>query len=107
LGHVEDPAEVLAGADLLMHAATVEGVPQVIIQALAAGRPVVATDVTGLREVGDASVVVLPSSGAGLAASVLETIRHPPPQVELESLRPWTCAEIDASISDLYAGLGM
>lgn len=107
LGHVQDPAELFAAADLLIHAATVEGVPQVVIQALAAGRSVVATDVTGLREVSDAPVVVLPSSGVGLAASVHETIRHPRPQVELESLRPWTCAEIDASIADLYAGLGM
>src|SRR5439155_20417383 len=43
LGHVSDVASLLAVATVMVHAADVEGVPQVEIQALAAGRPVIAT----------------------------------------------------------------
>ena len=44
-----DMPGLLSTAGVLVHAATVEGVPQVVIQALAAGVPAVATEMIGVR----------------------------------------------------------
>ena len=47
------PAEVgrrLAGADVLLHASLAEGVPNVVLEAMACGTPVVTTDCGGVRE---------------------------------------------------------
>jgi glycosyltransferase involved in cell wall biosynthesis len=51
LGWRDDVPDLLAAADLLLHTARWEGLPRVIPEALAAGVPVVATDVDGAREV--------------------------------------------------------
>jgi glycosyltransferase involved in cell wall biosynthesis len=50
LGWVDDVRPVLAAADVLAHASRVEGLPSVVLQAMAAGVPVVATDVPGTAE---------------------------------------------------------
>jgi len=53
-GHVADPAHVhdaLRGVDLLVLLSEAEGLPQVLVQAAAAGTPFVAFDVEGVREV--------------------------------------------------------
>lgn len=47
-GHVH-PASYLASASILLHTATWEGLPRVVLEALATGRPVVGPDVKGLR----------------------------------------------------------
>ena len=52
LGHRSDVAGLLGGARLLVHPSDGEGTPNVIMEAMAAGRPVVATDV------GDVSRIV-------------------------------------------------
>jgi glycosyltransferase involved in cell wall biosynthesis len=51
LGWRDDVPDLLAAADLLLHTALWEGLPRVLPEALAAGVPVVATDVDGAREV--------------------------------------------------------
>jgi glycosyltransferase involved in cell wall biosynthesis len=81
LGHVVDLVGYLPfGPDLLdrygradafVHVSLTEGVPQVLIEAMASGLPIVATDVGGVREaVGDAAVLVPPADHAALAAAV-------------------------------------
>ena len=50
LGSVEDVAGLLAAADLYVHSAVSEGLPNAILEAMAAGLPVVATDLPGIRE---------------------------------------------------------
>jgi glycosyltransferase involved in cell wall biosynthesis len=103
LGHVESASGPLAAADLLVHASSVEGVPQVVIQALAAGKPVVATDVTGLREVAGAPVTVIPISGKGLMAAVAARLKDPPAPVAANVFSAWTCPSIDAEIAAFHA----
>ncbi|WP_395657417.1 glycosyltransferase family 4 protein [Nocardioides sp.] len=53
LGIREDVPSLLASADLLLLTSRNEGVPGVVLEALAAGCPVVATDLPGLRRVRD------------------------------------------------------
>ena len=49
-GYVENVAVFLAEADLLIHASHVEGLPRVVIQALASGVPVVCHALPGIKE---------------------------------------------------------
>jgi glycosyltransferase involved in cell wall biosynthesis len=62
------------GSDLLLHVSWTEGLPQVLFEAFAAGLPVVATDVGGIRAaVGDATVLV-PAGDADAAAAALRAL---------------------------------
>jgi glycosyltransferase involved in cell wall biosynthesis len=58
----------------LLHVSWTEGLPQVLVEAFAAGLPVVATDVGGVaRAVGEA-VRLIPPGDAGAVAAELEAI---------------------------------
>jgi glycosyltransferase involved in cell wall biosynthesis len=61
-------------ADAFVHISLTEGVPGVIVEALACGLPTVATDVGGVRAAtadGDAALLVPPSDAGALAEAVL------------------------------------
>lgn len=63
------------GSHALLHVSWTEGLPQVLFEAFAAGLPVVATDVGGIRAaVGDATELV-PAGDAEAAAAALERLR--------------------------------
>ncbi len=60
-------------AHILVHVSLTEGVPQVLIESLACGTPVVATDVGGVRtalDAGRAGLLVPPSDVQGLVDAV-------------------------------------
>jgi glycosyltransferase involved in cell wall biosynthesis len=73
-GYVEQGEAMLEAyraAHFLLHASWTEGLPQVIIEAVAAGLPVVATDVGGIREaLGPAVRIVAPGDVQGAAAEL-------------------------------------
>jgi glycosyltransferase involved in cell wall biosynthesis len=73
LGYVPDAARLTAGADLFVLASVHEGLPVAVMEALALGVPVVATDVGGLHELVEADVsglLVPPRDAAALAAAI-------------------------------------
>jgi glycosyltransferase involved in cell wall biosynthesis len=107
LGHVSDIATVLAGSALLVHAATAEGVSQVVVQASAAGLPVVATDVMGLREIPGARVTVADRSGQDLLRHVRKEVTLARRPVGIEALQPWTAGVIDRQLTALHSELGL
>jgi len=51
LGFIPEPFELLALADILVHPSSIEGVSQTIGEGMAAGLPIVVSDVGGLREI--------------------------------------------------------
>jgi glycosyltransferase involved in cell wall biosynthesis len=73
LGERIDIPDLLRAADLLVHPSDEEGFPNAILEAMAAGRPVVATRVGGTPELvldGVTGTLVPPRSPAALAAAV-------------------------------------
>jgi glycosyltransferase involved in cell wall biosynthesis len=78
LGYVTHPElrELYLGSDLLLHVSWTEGVPQVLFEAFAAGLPVVATDVGGVRQTASgAAVLIAPGDPAAAAAALTELAR--------------------------------
>lgn len=68
-----DAREIMGAADAVAIPSRVEGLPLVALEALAAGTPIVATDVRGLRELltdGDTALLVPPDSAQGLASAL-------------------------------------
>ena len=77
-GYREDMPEVLAQAHVVSLPSYREGLPTILIEAAAAGRPLVATDVPGCREVVTDQVnglLVPPRNAAALASAIELLIR--------------------------------
>lgn len=81
LGHREDVPEILAASTVVVLPSTMgEGVPQTILQALALARPVVASDVPGVRQVvrdRETGLLVPPEEPVALAGAILHLLDHP------------------------------
>lgn len=73
LGKVDDVDGLLAAVDLFVYSSRSEGIPNAILEAMAAGLPVAATDIPGIREaVGPESIRYL--APAGDVAALAERI---------------------------------
>jgi glycosyltransferase involved in cell wall biosynthesis len=70
VGEVSDTRSYMSAADLVVLPSYREGIPRAAMEAAAAGRPVVAYDVRGVREVID------PSAGLLVKRGDLEALRH-------------------------------
>jgi glycosyltransferase involved in cell wall biosynthesis len=105
-GYIEDVPLAFRATDLLVHAATVEGVPQVVIQALAAGVPVAATEMIGLREVDDAPVEIARADGVDLDGAIERALAHPRGEVAATTLLEWAPDSVHEALRRLYDTLG-
>jgi glycosyltransferase involved in cell wall biosynthesis len=77
-GYRRDMPAVLAGSSIIVLPTYGEGLPKVLLEAAAAGRPVVATDVRGCREVvrpGVNGLLVPPRDSAALAHAIGRLLR--------------------------------
>lgn len=80
LGKRSDVADLLAACDLFALPSLFEGLPAVILEAMAAGRPVVATAVCGSSETvrdGETGRLVPPRSPAALAEAITDALAQP------------------------------
>jgi glycosyltransferase involved in cell wall biosynthesis len=80
LGHRSDVEQVLAATHIVCLPSYREGLPKSLLEALAAGRPIVATDVPGCREAvrdGENGILV-PSRNSVALADALETLIRDP-----------------------------
>lgn len=104
-GYVDDTVDAFIAGDVLVHAATVEGVPQVVIQAFAAGLPVAATDMIGLKEIDAAPVEIASATGRDLDAAVGRALSRPRGEVPQDALQPWSPDAVREALARLYATL--
>ncbi|WP_165244799.1 glycosyltransferase [Paludisphaera soli] len=77
LGRRDDVPSLLRSADLLVHAAHWEGMPNVVLEAMAAGLPVISTAVEGVEELvipGRTGRIVPAGDPPGLAAAIFEAL---------------------------------
>ncbi|MEV8633548.1 glycosyltransferase [Streptosporangium sp. NPDC051023] len=78
LGHVPDAARLIAAADLLVLSSSYEGLPVVVMEALAAGVPVVSTFVGGVPDLVESEwngILTAPGDAEALAAAVARAMR--------------------------------
>jgi glycosyltransferase involved in cell wall biosynthesis len=80
LGLRNDVADLLAAADVFIHPSLSEGLPIAVLEAMTAGRPVVATavgDVLAALGGGEAGVIVAPGDAAALAVAIESLLNDP------------------------------
>jgi glycosyltransferase involved in cell wall biosynthesis len=80
LGSVADPGSVLRGARLFVHPSWAESFPYVILEAMSAGLPIVASDVGGVGEAiisGDSGLLVEKAQELALAGAISELLANP------------------------------
>jgi glycosyltransferase involved in cell wall biosynthesis len=80
LGHRDDVTDVLAASDVVCLSSDAEGVPMVLLEAMALGKPVVATDVGGVSEAvesGSSGLLVAPNDPIAFAGALLELAADP------------------------------
>ncbi len=80
LGWRDDVAKLLAASDALLLTSIYEGLPRVVLQAMAAGKPVVATAVSGTPEAvqeGITGYLNRPHDNQGLAESLFKILSQP------------------------------
>ncbi len=113
LGHRSDLPGLLKSADVFVHASHREGTPRVITQALAAGCPVVATNVDGIPEqlkLGEAGLMVPPRDVPALVAAIRSTLLDPAAarrrtQAGKEHVREFSLETMLSQLRSQYASL--
>ncbi len=64
LGHLDHAARLIQRSDVLCLPSLYEGLPNVVLESMAVGVPVVATDAGGTREIGDRNALMLVNPGS-------------------------------------------
>ncbi len=80
LGFRQDIPEILRSADMLVLPSHREGMPITILEAMASGKPVVATDIRGCREevVNEVTGLIVPPKDPTALAEAIERLVHDP-----------------------------
>jgi glycosyltransferase involved in cell wall biosynthesis len=111
LGHREDVPELLAACDLFVLPSLYEGFPLSVLEAMAAGRPVVATAIGGTEEAvinGETGLLVPPHDPAALAAAIRSLLSDPPLGRRLglagreRALREFSAEKMVREVTELY-----
>lgn len=114
LGYRTDPERIIALADVCCLVSEREGLPRVLMQYLAAGKPCVACHLPGIEEVlrDDANGIVLPSQDvAGAAGAIVRLLRDPVLYTRLAEgarntdLESWRADAMCAGILRIYHSL--
>jgi glycosyltransferase involved in cell wall biosynthesis len=108
LGRRTDVAELLKMADVCVHTPAFEGFGIAAAEAMAAGTPIIASNVPGLAEVvGDAGILVPPGDSVTLAREVCNLLKSPARRKELsragvERARQFSIEKTVAAYINLY-----
>lgn len=115
LGFRADVPDLLCAADILVLPSLFEGLPLTILEAMAASRPVIATDIGGTDEVvrdGETGTLVPSGDPHRLAAAISAMIEDPSTAAEQGRAgrrrfeAQFTAARMAAETARLYRGLG-
>lgn len=80
LGYREDIQEILSGCDLFVLPSLYEGLPLAILEAMAAGKPVIASDINGTDEIindGKTGILVPPADPNAIAEAIRRVLSDP------------------------------
>ncbi len=114
LGHVEDVREVWAHAHIAVLPSRREGLPLSLLEAAACGRPMIAADVPGCREIvidGETGRLVPADNPAALAEAIAALVKAP--QLRLQygraarerAVREFAASFIERQTAELYSRL--
>jgi len=104
--------DLYRSADALLHVSWTEGVPQVLLEAFAAGTPVVATAVGGVQEAVGEAALLIPAGDPDAAARALGRLASEPDlparlaERGLERVRSRTLEAESARVAAFLAGPG-
>jgi glycosyltransferase involved in cell wall biosynthesis len=109
LGWRDDLPALLAAADVIVLPSRWEGQPLILQEALRAGRPIVAADAGGVRDLtgGAAAVLVPPGDHAALAAAVLSLLDSPQTAARLAAAAATRAAELPTEAAAIAAALAL
>jgi glycosyltransferase involved in cell wall biosynthesis len=110
LGPRSDVIKILPYLDMLVSSSLWEGFPTILLEAMALGVPIVATDVSGSQELienGITGLLVPPGSSRALADAILEMLSHPDRAKEMarkarESARSFTIQNATSQYANIY-----
>jgi len=80
-GHRDDVEKMMAICDVIVHTSLYEGMGRVLAEALAMGKPLVATAVDGVPEIvkdGERGLLVKPDDPSALGKTIVEMLNDPP-----------------------------
>lgn len=115
LGLRSDIPSLLAAADIFVLPSVAEGLPLALLEAMFAGRPIVASDVGDVRVVlndGDAGLLVRPGNAAELARALDRLLTDPNEggrlgqRAALRAASEYACARMVERYARLYFDLG-
>ena len=102
-GGIADVATILAASDALVSTSAYEGLSLAHLEALAAGVPVVATDVGGTAEIASPALHLVPPNATPCAfAAILATLAHSPMRDALALPSSFTRLRMAARTQSLY-----
>jgi glycosyltransferase involved in cell wall biosynthesis len=109
LGARDDVAGLLAAADVFVLPSLWEGQPLILQEALRAGRPIVAADVGGVRDLtgDDAALLVPASDSAALSQAVLAVLDEPELAAKLAKAALSRAASLPSEADAAAAALGL
>jgi glycosyltransferase involved in cell wall biosynthesis len=106
----DDARAIVGAADAFVFTSHGEGLPLVVLEALAAGTPLVATAVRGVRELvrdGESALLVRPGDAAALAAALRSVLADPQLAARLrEGGLAVAAAHGEQAMVDAYLALG-
>ena len=111
LGFSHEPERLIALSDLTVLTSTREGLPRVIVQSLAGGRPAITTDLPGIEEIvkTDVNGIVTPSDNLDATAeAVAELLLDPLRLARLQAgaaatdVSSWTLDSMCVAVSEIY-----
>jgi glycosyltransferase involved in cell wall biosynthesis len=113
LGYRTDLPAIAAASDFAVLSSDNEGTPVSLIEAAAAGRPAVATDVGGVSDVvaPDSGILVPPNDPDALAAAIIDLMSDPDKRLEMgrnareRALRRFSADRLIGDMDSLYREL--